>query len=228
MSTSTISKKSAASKTTPNKAESRQIRPNKTKFWVVCCEETEVTRQISEAVTAWQLPEVRALSTESFLTRPISSQQPRPETITEEITEAVAEADYAIFITSYEQHGSQIKISPLSPDQLENPMPETPGALLSAIQDLHGQSPHSWWLQLPTVEVRAQRVQPVSAQESVAQALNQIGIFVRNYQLAMPYGEDGAIAPAAINSLPKASASQTVSPPKPVVKPVVLTHYRRI
>ncbi len=179
-----------------------------------------MTRQISEAVVAWRLPEVRALSTESLLTHQIayqpSSQRP--------LCEAIAEADYAIFVTSYEQHSSQIKVSPLSPGQPDSSASDTPADLLSAIHHLHGQSPRSWWLQLPTVEVRAQRVQPVSMQESVAQALNKIGIFVRNYQLAMPYEEDGAIAPAVVNSPPKASASRVVFP----TKPVVLSHYRRI
>ena len=165
---------------------------------------------------AWQLPEVRALFTESFSTHQTASQRPLCKTI--------SEADYAIFITSYEQHSSQIKVSPLSLDRLDSSASGTPADLLSATHRLHGQSPHSWWLQLPTVEVRAQRVQPVSMQESVAQALNQIGIFVRNYQLATPYGEGGAIAPAAINSPPKASASRVVSSEKPVV----LSHYRRI
>lgn len=220
MPTPTINQKPAAHEIRPNQAGSRQTRLNKTKFWIVCCEETEVTRQISEAVTAWRLPEVRALFTESLLTHQIahqtSSQQP--------LYESIAEADYAIFITSYEQHSSQIKVSPLSPDQLNSSASNTPAYLLAAIHRLHGHAPHSWWLQLPTVEVRAQRVQPVSTQESVAQALNQIGIFVRNYQLAMPYGEDGAIAPAVINSLPKASASRVVS----AEKPVLLSHYRRI
>ena len=224
MSTPTINKKPAAheikSEIKSNRAGSHQTRSNKTKFWVVCCEETEATRQISEAVIAWQLPEVRALSTESLSTHQIihqtSAQRP--------LCEAIAEADYAIFITSYEQHSSQIKVSPLSPNQLDSSASDTPANLLSATHRIHGQSPHSWWIQLPTVEVRAQRVQPVSMQESVAQALNQIGIFVRNYQLAMPYGEDGAIAPAVVNSPPNASASRVVSPEKPVV----LSHYRRI
>ena len=217
MSTPTVNKKPAVHKKGHSQEGTRQIRTIETKFWIVCCEETDVTRQICEAVTAWQLPKVRALSTESLLTHQTASQRP--------LCEAVAEADYAIFITSYEQHRSQIKISPLSPDQLDSPASDTPAALLLAIHNLHGQSPHSWWLQLPTVEVRAQRVQPVSVQESVAQALHQIGIFVRNYQLAMPYGEDGAIAPAAINSLPKSTTASRVFSAE---EPVVLSHYRRI
>ncbi|MGB3298174.1 MAG: hypothetical protein WBA76_07880 [Phormidesmis sp.] len=206
MSMPTMNRQSAARHTsvTSAKPKARIKAKSSAKLWVICCEETEVARQISDAVMAWQLPNVRSLSSESLssLSHPTAAQQP--------FCEAVAEAAYAIFITSYEQPSSNIRISPLNIAKPDSSPPNSPVELLLAIHHLHGQSPHSWWLQLPTAEVRAQRVQPISVQESVAQALNQIGIFIRNYQLAMPYGEGAA--PVAINNLPKASADYAVSP----------------
>lgn len=212
MSMPTINRQSTARHTSvvSVKPEARRGAKSGAKLWVVCCEETEVARQISDAVTAWHLPNVRSLSSESLLSlsHPAIAQRP--------FCEAVAEAAYAIFITSYEQPSSKIRTSPLNIAKPDSSEPNSPVALLLAIHHLHGQSPHSWWLQLPTAEVRAQRVQPVSVQESVAQALNQIGIFIRNYQLAMPYG--AGAASVATNNLPKASADYVVSPPDRVLR----------
>ncbi|MGB3294502.1 MAG: hypothetical protein WBB01_16070 [Phormidesmis sp.] len=147
---------------------------NKTKFWVVCCEETEATQQISQAVAQWQLPGVRSL---------LCNHLPLSE------ADAIAQSDYAIFITRYPQPCAQIKVSPLSVSSRHSPKPhlisQGPVALLSAVHNRHGQSPQAWWFQLPMTEIRAQRVQPVSTEKTVAQALNQIEIFVRNYRLAV-------------------------------------------
>lgn len=141
----------------------------KTKFWIVCCEETEATQAISSAVDGWQLPGVRSLHLNQS---PLAA-------------ETVSQADYAIFITPYAQQPcSQIKVSPLRAQQ-PNPQPQSPAALLSDAHSRYGQSPQAWWFQLPTTEMRARRVQPISTQKSVAQALNQIEVFVRNYRLAI-------------------------------------------
>ncbi len=147
----------------------------KTKFSIVCCEETEVTKQISKAVSEWQLPGVRSLH---------FNDQPTDQTSTSDEND-VAQSDYAIFITPYEQPSSQIKIGPLSAVQKVTDAKQGPATLLADIHSRHGQSPQSWWLQLPTTELRAQRVHPVASEKSVAQALSQIEIFVRNYRLAV-------------------------------------------
>ncbi len=141
---------------------------HKTKFWIVCCEDTEATQAISSAVDGWQLPGVRSLHLDQS---PLAA-------------ETVSQADYAIFITPYAQPCSQIKVSPLAVQQ-PNPQPKSPAALLSDAHSRYGQSPQAWLLQLPTTEMRARRVQPISTQKSVAQALNQIEVFVRNYRLAI-------------------------------------------
>ena len=141
---------------------------HKTKFWIVCCEATEATQAIASAIDGWRLPGVRSLLLNQF---PLAA-------------ETVAQADYAIFITPYAQPCSQIKVSPLGAQQ-PNPSPQSPAALLIDAHHRYGQSPQAWWFQLPTTEMRARRVQPISTQKSVAQALNQIEVFVRNYRLAI-------------------------------------------
>ncbi len=146
----------------------------KTKFWIVCCQENEVTQQISRAVSEWQLPGVRSLIYE------------QPSVDQPSAFNAVAESDYAIFITPCDQPSVQIKVSPLGTTQNNSAdvADESPAALLTAMHERHSQSPQSWWFQLPTTEMRAKQIRPVAAEKSVAQALNQIEIFVRNYRLA--------------------------------------------
>ncbi len=151
----------------------------KTKFWIVCCDDTEATQQISQAVADWQLPGVRSLIARE---------------LTQRVADAIADADYAIFITAHAQPSARIRVSPLGTlaQQRESlaasaadQTTQSPASLLSSIYRHSGQSPQAWLFQLPTQEVRARRVQPVSTQSSVAQALNQIEIFVRNYRLAI-------------------------------------------
>ena len=160
----------------------------KTKFWIVCCEKTEVTERISQAVAQWQLPGVRSL---------LSDQVPLSEAA------AIAQSDYAIFVTQYSQPCSQIKVSPLSVSSQQNAQPQGPVALLSAAHSRHGQSPQAWWFQLPTTEVRAQHIRPISTEKTVAQALNQIEVFVRNYRLA--------VAPRTTDSHETNTAKQLVT-----------------
>ncbi|MGC1310392.1 MAG: hypothetical protein WA885_24445 [Phormidesmis sp.] len=165
---------------------------NKTNFWIVCCEETEANQQILAAVSDWKLPGVKSL---------LASELPA--------NDQLAAADYAIFVTPHGQPRSQVSVSPLSiksgpksdiksdtisatgQEATAGRAPQCPVSLLSDVHSRYGQSPQSWWLQLPTTEVRAQRVQPVSTQKTVAQALNQIEIFVRNYRLSnAPIADD--------------------------------------
>ncbi len=186
--------------------------PNKTRLWVVCCEQTEVTQQISDSVAQWQLPEVRSLFTESLICQPSNTIKPSPEPRI--LSEEVAQSDYAIFITPYCQPSPHIKISPLNLAEPDNPEDfldrDHPGALLADIHNRYGQSPQSWWLQLPTTEVRARQICPVASQKSVAQALKQIGIFVRHYRLVSPQKRSTAAAVKSINNQPKVSAKQLV------------------
>jgi hypothetical protein len=216
MSIPTMTKLSAA-----HEAPAHQAASSKTRLWVVCCEQTEVTQQISKAVAQWQLPEVRSLFTQSLVTH--ASARSLPERFRSArsisgllLSETVAQSDYAIFVTPYSQPSPHIKISPLNlaeSAQIESAQPldeHNPMALLSAIHNRYGQSPQSWWLQLPTTEIRARQICPVASQKSVAQALNQIGIFVRHYRLAMPQ-KRVATASKAINNQPKVSAEQLVA-----------------
>jgi len=184
--------------------------PQNARFCIVCCEETEVTQRISEEVAGWGLPDVRSLlislSTERSHINPYRHNLPTPQ------ADAVAQSEYAIFITPSAQPSSQIKVNPLdkacghrrsSPASAEANGPST---LLTAIHNCHGQSPQSWWLQLPTTKVSAKRTQPISSQQSVAEALNQIVIFMRNYRTAA--------APAAINSRTKSAAVREMAADK--------------
>ncbi len=214
---------------------------NKTRLWVVCCERTDVTEQISKSIAQWQLPEVRSVCTESLFSEsllalpsrniasntllgPVQLSTVQPPAERHLLSEAVARTDYAIFVTPYSQPSPHIKISPLNltepdyraePDYRENDKiadhehDGNPVTLLSAIHNHHGQSPQSWWLQLPTTEVRARQICPVDEQKSVAQALNQIGIFVRHYRLVNP--QKRSAAAKSISNQPKVSAKQLVS-----------------
>jgi hypothetical protein len=192
---------------------------NKTKFWIVCCEETDVTKQISKAISDWQLPGVRSLLLESLCSEQIVAGQPLTCRLLSE-ADAFAASDYAIFITPCTQPCTQIKISPLDVAQREHSAyghpagkstgHSSPVDLLLATHQRYGQAPQAWWFQLPTTEVRAHRIHPVSPQKSVAQALRQIEIFVRNYRLAIPL-EGFAVAPRAINNFDKLAAARPVA-----------------
>ncbi|MEM9089079.1 MAG: hypothetical protein AAGC93_10080 [Cyanobacteria bacterium P01_F01_bin.53] len=191
---------------------------NKTKFWVVCCEETEVTQKVANAVADWQLPGVRSLITN----------QPAAENI--------ATSEYAIFITSDSQPGSRVKINPLNLVRVpgaNTAATSTPAEQLLMMHDQYGQSPQSWWFKLPANEVRAQKVRPVATEKSVAQALSQIEVFVRNYTREVPAtGSAGATqkAPATGTTAASTTPSERPQPQKaqPAKRKVVLSHYRRI
>lgn len=149
---------------------------HKTNFWIICCEATEVTQAIASAVDGWQLPGVRSLLIDHS---PMAA------------IDQLAQANYAIFITPYTQPCSRMKISPIgiARPTLAAPIPfqasQSPADLLNEAHSRYGQSPQSWWFQLPVTEVRAQRIQPIPTGKSVAQALNKIEVFVRNYRLAI-------------------------------------------
>lgn len=144
---------------------------NKTKFWVICCEDTEATRKIATTVADWQLPGVRSLVTTDLAE-----------------AETIAQSEYAIFITTCAQPSAQIKMSPLTLVRSQDSSAadnESPASQLIAMHERYGQSPQSWWFKLPATEVRAQKVQPVATEKSVAQGLAQVEIFVRNYTREM-------------------------------------------
>lgn len=179
------------------------------RLWIVCCEETAVTQQISAEIDKWELPYVRSL-----LISPDSSQSPINEyrhNLPSSDAHAVAQSEYAIFITPSEQPCPRLKVSPLdkvcNSRRVSKPSENSPPAtLLKAIHNHHGQSPQAWWLQLPTTEVCAQCTHPVAHEKCVAQALKQIGIFVRNYQVSTN--------PATINSQEKSAASRAMAADK--------------
>lgn len=130
-------------------------------FWVVCCEESAAAQQISKTISDWKIPGVRSLVG------------------THELAQSgVKQADYAIFATQSDRPCSHVKVSPLSHSQAPHI-----AHLLSSLQGRHGRKPQSWLLQLPTEEMRANRLQPVDTQDAVGQALSKIEVFVRNYHL---------------------------------------------
>lgn len=132
-----------------------------TNFWIVCCEETPAAQQLSKMIAEWEIPGVRSLVG------------------THELAQAeVIQADYAIFATESDRPCSQVQVSPLSHAQAPYLT-----QLLSSLQSRHGRKPQSWLLQLPTEEIRANRLQPVNTQYAVGQALSKIEVFVRNYHL---------------------------------------------
>jgi len=197
---------------------------NKTKFWVVCCEDTEATRKIATTVADWQMPGVRSLVTTDLAE-----------------AETIAQSEYAIFITTCAQPSSQIKMSPLtlvrSPantakaaevKSTDSPDSQRPDSQLIAMHERYGQSPQSWWFQLPTTEVRAQKVQPVATEKSVAQGLAQVEIFARNYtrELASTVRTASARNTESTHTAPTDKAQKAKE--QPAKRKVVLSHYRRL
>ena len=175
---------------------------NATKFWVVCCEENEVTQEIARTVDSWQLPGVRSL---------IGDRQALLSNV-----DIIADASYAIFATPYEKPCSQAKVKPLNIPKTADSSAHTatehnPVDMMAGALNRHGRTPQSWLLQLPKTEIRAQNEQPVAQEKSVAQAIAAIEVFVRNYTRATPL---------PVSAQPKQAAN-----PK---KEVVLSHYRRI
>ncbi|MGB3769296.1 MAG: hypothetical protein WA947_22285 [Phormidesmis sp.] len=132
-----------------------------TNFWIVCCEESAVAQQLSKTIADWEIPGVRSLVGTHEL-----------------VQSEVKQADYAIFATKGDRPCAQVQVSPLSHSQSPHI-----AQLLSSLQGRYGRQPQSWLLQLPTEEMRANRLQPVDTQDAVGQALSKIEVFVRNYHL---------------------------------------------
>ena len=173
---------------------------NATKFWVVCCEENEVTKEIARTVDSWQLAGVRSL---------IGDRQ----TLLSHV-DAIADSSYVIFVAPDDNKpASQAQVYPLNLSQIAADKADADGEqnpvdMMVCALNRHGRTPQSWLLQLPTTEVRARYKQSVSTQKSVAQAIAAIEVFVRNYTRSTAF------------SIP-------AQPAKPR-REVVLSHYRRI
>lgn len=133
----------------------------RTKFWILCCEETEVTQRISKAVSEWYLPGVRSR---------LGHQLPLA------VGDAIAHADYALFITSHIQPDQALSVTPLSITHSINAKLYSPASLLTTVHNRHGQTPQSWWLQLPTTGL--------TTTQTVEEALSKIKEFVRPYAFA--------------------------------------------
>jgi len=175
---------------------------NPIQFWVICCEETEVTQEVARTVDSWQLAGVRSL---------IGDRQALLSTV-----DTITNTSYVIFVTPDNQPASQAKVQPLNILQLPESESESVGEksavdMMTSALKRHGRTPQSWLLQLPTTEVRAQYVQSVPADKSVAQAIAAIEVFVRNYARATPF----------------ATPAQTPAKAQPE-REVMLSHYRRI
>lgn len=176
---------------------------NSTKFWVICCEETEATKEIASTVDSWQLGGVRSL---------IGDRQALLSNV-----DNIADASYVIFVTPDDRPCSQAKVRPLNIPQSAEGSAEAVGEhspvdMLANALNRHGYAPQCWLLQLPTTEIRAQYEQPVPVRKSVAQGIAAIEVFVRNYTRAMPF------------SVPAQSPAPAAKPKKKVV----LSHYRRV
>ena len=147
------------------------------KFWIICREDTELTRQLIQSITHWQLPGVQAR---------IGHQ------ISLAVGDAIAHSDFAIFITLSETPGAHVQISPVSTTQAR--VVQSPANLLNTLRQRHGHAPQAWWFQLPTTEIRAYGIKPVSVEETLSQTLKQIEVFVRNHYLK-PLAMHKAFAP---------------------------------
>ncbi|MEO1619702.1 MAG: hypothetical protein AAFU53_01575, partial [Cyanobacteria bacterium J06632_3] len=132
-------------------------------FWVLCCEETEAARRISKSVADWHLPGVRSR---------LGYQLPLA------VADAIAQSDYALFITPSSELSSELSIVPLRITQSINASPYSPAGLLATLHNRHGIAPESWWAKLPTAEL--------STQQTVELAVSKIKEFVRPYAFGVP------------------------------------------
>lgn len=184
---------------------------NPTTFWVICCEENTVTREIARTVDSWQMEGVRSLIGDC---RALLSH-----------VDSVADAGYVIFVAPDEKPCSQAKVYPLNIPQIANNLAnnlannsakalgeQSPVDRMADALNKYGRAPQAWLLQLPKTEVRARYTQPVSSQKSVAQAIAAIEVFVRNYTRSLPF------------SIPVQTQTVLTKPKKKVV----LSHYRRV
>ena len=158
--------------------------PQNARFCIICCEATDETQQISETVNRWNLPDVRSLLVSSNLTTPPINGHRHHLPSSDAI--AVARSEYAIFVTPAQQPCADVKVSPLGKVCGEYgashlSCDNVPSLLLAAVHNHHGQSPQSWWIQMPTAKTKAQKIE-LAQQKSVAQTLDKIGVFLRNYQ----------------------------------------------
>ncbi|MEL6159952.1 MAG: hypothetical protein AAFR18_12095 [Cyanobacteria bacterium J06627_32] len=140
--------------------------PTKTKFWIICREETELTKKLARTIADWKLPGVRAR---------VGHQ------LSLAVADAIAQADYAIFVTLCDYPCAQLQVTPVSTVQAR-PL-QSPANLLNTLRRRHGRAPQAWWFQLPTTEIRSQGIKHVSAEQTLSQAVRQIEVFVRNYYL---------------------------------------------
>ncbi|MEL6605902.1 MAG: hypothetical protein AAFP20_22045 [Cyanobacteria bacterium J06614_10] len=140
--------------------------PTKTKFWIICREESKLTKQLAKTIADWKLPGVRAR---------VGHQ------LSLSVADAIAQADYAIFVTLCDYPCAQLQVTPVSTVQTK-PM-QSPANLLNTLRRRHGRAPQAWWFQLPTTEIRAQGIKHVSAEQTLSQTVRQIEVFVRNYYL---------------------------------------------
>lgn len=156
-------------------------KPTQTKFWIICREETELTQKLASTISSWNLPGVRAR---------VGHQ------LSLSVGDAIAQADFAIFITLCETPGAHLSIAPVSTGQsktgqskaaqskaAQSKTGQSPASLLNTLRRRHGHAPQSWWLQLPTVELRARGIRPIPAEQTLSQALTQIEVFIRNHYL---------------------------------------------
>lgn len=161
-------------------------KPTQTKFWIICREDTELTQKLTNTISGWDLPGVRAR---------VGHQ------LSLSVGDAIAQADFAIFITLSETPGAHLSITPVSTVQTQ--AIQGPASLLSTLRRRHGHAPQSWWLQLPTTELRTQGLKPISTEQTLSQALKQIEVFVRNHYLK-PLAMQAAFSPAPVVMRPSA------------------------
>ncbi|MEL7223794.1 MAG: hypothetical protein AAGL17_02770 [Cyanobacteria bacterium J06576_12] len=163
-----------------------------TKFWVICREENQLTQRLAREINHWQISGLHARLGHQMS---LSS------------ADAIAQADYAIFVTLEEHPGAHIRIQPIGSEQTKAAL--SPAAFLNTLRKRHGRAPQAWWLQLPTTEIRPQGIKHIPTEQTLSKAITQIEVFVRNYYLR-PQAQQRAVTPSQSTSQ---SPSQSPSQP---------------
>lgn len=146
------------------------ISPSETKFWVICRDDNPLAYQLARTINNWQISGVQAR---------VGNQMSLG------VSDAIAQADSVIFVTTREASGSHVSVMPVSSNVTGTMVKATqsPASFLNTLRKRYGRVPQAWWLQLPAVEAAQSGTRPVPDEYILSKAVSKIEVFVRNHYI---------------------------------------------
>ncbi|MEL7356978.1 MAG: hypothetical protein AAFN40_10500 [Cyanobacteria bacterium J06560_6] len=162
--------------------------PSETKFWVICRDDNPLAYQLAKTINDWQISGVRAR---------VGHQMPLG------VSDAIAQADSVIFVTTRETSGSHVSVMPVSSTSANtmSKAVQSPVSFLNTLRKRYGRIPQAWWLQLPTIESAQSGVKTVPAEYILSKAVSKIEVFVRNHYIRHQAFQADCVASAEVNSV---------------------------